>query len=157
MKSLADLSKEFKDQVNLNDDWRSDIRELTKKISSFIDEKKIELLLAWWAQYGFHPGEAVMVIDHKSAWSGEFISVRKATPEETERFNNAAIQHKKCNHVFIEQPGDKVKCIKCNEEYEFESVWKLLEKAEKELIKPVKDALQKRSDECGECSNSETV
>lgn len=53
---------------------------LVKEITEWIELNREALLLAWFAQYGFEPGKAVLVESHENGRTNLYI--REATEEE---------------------------------------------------------------------------
>lgn len=56
----------------------ADVETILRSINEWIGHHKDALLLAWFAQYGFEPGKAVLVYD------GIHTHIREATPHEME-------------------------------------------------------------------------
>lgn len=67
-----------------------DMLRLRYKISEWIEQRRQDILIAWWAEYGFEPGRAVIVTDARDHTS----YVRRATDEEMEQHKNTLIQNK---------------------------------------------------------------
>jgi hypothetical protein len=83
-KKMKDYVEDFKGLklVDMYKNGDDGLQKVHKTIMEFIHEKKIELLLAWWAENGFAPHETVLC-DFRS---GSIF--RKATPEEISMIDN---------------------------------------------------------------------
>lgn len=82
MKPLNEFTKEISKGIfSIYSDLGYDamIRELHKRFY----ELKDGILIAWFAEYGFEPGKAVLVEDHSTGAIKYY--VREATPKEMER------------------------------------------------------------------------
>lgn len=89
-KTMSDYAKELHSDIKLTDQHYSLQKEATKQMREFIESKKTEMLLAWWSEYGFNPGETILVLGHND--EGQyFTGLRKQTPEEAEMIKRAAI------------------------------------------------------------------
>jgi len=64
--------------------------ECYRAITRFIDDKQSEIVLAWWAEHGFEPGNAVLVHD------GGEVYIREATPEENLRRDGRTLRDVLC-------------------------------------------------------------
>lgn len=75
-KSLDELQKEFRGNIDIN----LSVGAIVEQISTFIEEKKEAILLAWYAEYGFVPGNACIVSQYKDGqqkiWIEEGQSIR---------------------------------------------------------------------------------
>lgn len=85
---LYDLAKKFQTDIKPPFDMSTVVKELGDWIQSHRDV----LLLAWFAQYGFEPGKAILV--HQCGIGENKFYIREATPKEQEeariqRENNA--------------------------------------------------------------------
>lgn len=77
-KPLFDLAKKFQTDIRPPYDMSSIIKEL----GDWIQTHRDALLLAWFAQYGFEPGKAVLI--HQNGIGENKFFIREATPKEME-------------------------------------------------------------------------
>ena len=87
MKNLYEIFKEFKDYGVVDSFNTAGLKEAVDKIREFIESRKEEILLAWWAEHGFAPGKAVLVEERGPEFK---IYIRECTAEEGERAQKAA-------------------------------------------------------------------
>ena len=82
---LFSLAKNFKDAMPKPPYDTVKFESITKEIGEWIAANEEVLLLAWFAQYGFEPGKAVLVRGFNLE-TGQFeLYIREATPEEMEK------------------------------------------------------------------------
>jgi hypothetical protein len=77
---MYEITKEFRDLKLVDLYKQSGVEEVFKKIHDFIESKREEIVLAWWAEHGFAPGRAVLVHGFEDGESVCYI--RKCTAEE---------------------------------------------------------------------------
>lgn len=76
VKTMKDFVYQLKD-LKLTELYKKyDIDKVKSSLLDFIESKKEEILLAWWAEYGFSPGRAALVHDEGN------IYIRQSTSEE---------------------------------------------------------------------------
>lgn len=74
--NLYGLGKKFREDIKPPFDLSSVVAQLNE----WIEIHRDVLLLAWFAQYGFEPGKAVLV--HQASLDGSRVYIREATVEE---------------------------------------------------------------------------
>jgi hypothetical protein len=72
---MAELAEEFQSAGFVDIYKTCGIKEAINKIGEFIELKKTEILLAWWAEHGFAAGNAALVY----SGTGEMY-IRESTP-----------------------------------------------------------------------------
>ncbi len=83
MKTMRELSSEVTDGlVDLYNNTKN-VQEICNELSRRIEEKKEEVLIAWYAEHGFAPGKAAVVYTYDNGMPTIFI--REQTPEEEGR------------------------------------------------------------------------
>jgi hypothetical protein len=86
---LFNLAKKFKVDIKKPDMKAYELNKeevfgrLVQEISDWVSTHREALLLAWFAQYGFEPGKAVLVESHENGETNLYI--REATEEEKRR------------------------------------------------------------------------
>jgi len=80
---LLDLAKKFKFDMPKPPFNRIDTEPIIKAIGDWIQGHKDALLLAWFAQYGFEPGKAVL--EECYTFDGSTFRIREATDKEKEQ------------------------------------------------------------------------
>ena len=99
MKKLYEINKEFKSYGIVDSFKTAGIKETVDKIREFVESRKEEILLAWWAEHGFAPGNAVLVEERGPEFK---IYVRECTAEEGERAQTAANTARQAPETFAQ-------------------------------------------------------
>lgn len=61
MKLMSDLVYEMRDSIKESKYYENELEKIRHQIIKFIELKKDEIILAWWAEHGFSPEEAELV------------------------------------------------------------------------------------------------
>jgi hypothetical protein len=89
------MQKKNKATPKTMDEWRVDFKQLKlaekyqkyglgecmAELRDWIAGNHDKILMAWWAEHGFNPGEAVYIEDHRDPMQTKWI-IRRSTPEE---------------------------------------------------------------------------
>jgi hypothetical protein len=84
--SLLEITKEFQRECSPLK-HRLNFSEICAKIHEFVGVRRDAILLAWFAEYGFNPGKAVLVEEREHPFK---TYIRECTAEEGERATTAA-------------------------------------------------------------------
>ena len=87
--SVYDFTKDFNASMK---DVPKTLRDIAPRISEWLNRHKDALLLAWYAEYGFKPGHAILMSGYDEKG---FIKtwIREATEEEKQEHNR---KHPEC-------------------------------------------------------------
>jgi hypothetical protein len=105
--NLSDLSKQF--QYGLDDIYKkSGFVTVCREIEKRVIEKRDEILLAWFAMYGFEPGKAMVVREYTEDGICVYITERMCDAVVTQ----SCKMHSCCNCGNAECPMFGVNCSK---------------------------------------------